>query len=390
MRWAHRDVVLTLCTAALFVTVFGRLALSPVVPEIASEFDVSNGRIGLALSGMWLAYALTQLPSGVLADRYGDRAVMFVSVAGTGVTTLLVVLAPGYLVFSVGVFLLGGVAGLHYSVGTAVVTRLYDRTGTAIGLHNSGATIAGVLAPVIVAWIAVCYGWRPAVATTLVVALPIAGLIHVLLRDRQPRRPNGGLIEGLAIDRARSVLARPAVGFTVLIAVISDFTWQAIASFLPTFLVQYHGFSGTVAGVLFAGYFLAQGGLQVVVGMIADRFGHDAAITACMFAGMLGIGLLITDLGLIAVGAGIVLLGASMGFGAAVFPRVMSLFTEEDQGYGFGAFRTVYMVFSASGPAVVGTIADRFGWSASFGFLAGLLGVVVLLQALNRVSGRRY
>ncbi len=390
MKWSYRDVALALCTAALFVTVFGRLALSPVVPDIAGEFAVSNGRIGLALSGMWLAYALTQLPSGILADRYGDRAVVFVSVAGTGAAALIVALAPGFRVFAAGVVLLGGVAGLHYSVGTAVITRLYERTGTAIGLHNSGATIAGVLTPVIVAWVAVRYGWQPAVATTVVVAAPIALLIRMRLRDREPRHPNRPLTEGLAVGRARAVLARPAVGFTMVIAVIADFTWQALASFLPTFLVQYHGVSGTTAGVLFAGYFVAQGALQVVVGAVADRFGYDAAIAACMIAGVGGIGLLIADLGLVAVGGGIVLLGASMGFGAAVFPRLMSLLNDENRGYGFGAFRTVYMVFAAAGPAVVGRVADAFGWPAAFGLLAGLLGLVVVLQLLNRASGRNY
>ena len=107
MRWKYRTIVLILCTFALFVTVFGRLALSPVVPDIATEFDTSNTRIGVALTGMWLAYALTQFPSGLLADRFGDRLLILISVGGTGLTALIIVAAPNFGIFVLGTVLLG-------------------------------------------------------------------------------------------------------------------------------------------------------------------------------------------------------------------------------------------------------------------------------------------
>ena len=72
MRWEYRNTVLVLCTLAFFATMVARLVISPVVPDIETEFGTSSGMIGLALSGMWAAYALSQFPSGVLADRYGE------------------------------------------------------------------------------------------------------------------------------------------------------------------------------------------------------------------------------------------------------------------------------------------------------------------------------
>jgi len=57
-----------------------RLVISPVVPAISNAFGVSNAAIGLALTGMWLAYAAAQFPSGLLADRYGERSIILVSV----------------------------------------------------------------------------------------------------------------------------------------------------------------------------------------------------------------------------------------------------------------------------------------------------------------------
>ena len=126
---------------ALFVTVLGRLALSPVVPDSADKHGTANALIGSVLTGMWLAYALTQFPSGMLADRFGDRFPIDLSTGGTGVSALVLAAAPTFWLFAAGAVCLGGVAGFHYSVGTALLTRIYDDTGTAIGIHNVGAPV---------------------------------------------------------------------------------------------------------------------------------------------------------------------------------------------------------------------------------------------------------
>jgi hypothetical protein len=90
---------------------------------------------------MWLAYALTQFPSGMLADRFSDRFPIDLSTDGTGVSALVLAVAPTFWLFAAGAVCLGGVAGFHYSVGTALLTRIYDDTGTAIRIHNVGAPV---------------------------------------------------------------------------------------------------------------------------------------------------------------------------------------------------------------------------------------------------------
>ncbi|ELY59026.1 MFS transporter [Natronolimnohabitans innermongolicus] len=390
MRWQYRDTVLVICTLALFVTVYGRLALSPVVPDVATEFDVSNAMIGAALSGMWLTYALTQFPSGLLAERYGERLVILASIAGTVLATFVIVAAPGFVVFSAGVLVLGALAGLHYSVATTLLTRVYDDIGTAIGVHNSGAPLAGLAAPVIVSWVAVRYGWRPAVALTVAVGVPVFVLAAWRIRPTEPRQPTQPLRDLFDLGAMRGLLSRPAVIFTGVIAIIVEFTWQAVASFLPAFFAQYHGYSTTVAGIFFGVYFLIQGTLQVGVGAIADRFGRDVAIGLCMAAGIAGLALLVTGGDLVTLTAGTLLLGIGMGWGAAVFPRFMDRLSADEQSFGFGLFRTVYMTVAASGSVVVGLLADLFGWAVSFGFLTALLGLVCALLLVNALFDLGY
>lgn len=387
VRWRYRETVLLLCTLAFFVTMVGRLAISPVVPAITSEFGVSNTLVGGALTGMWLAYAVSQYPSGMLADRYGERLVILASVTGTGLVCLLIVFAPHFAVFLVGTILLGGAAGLHYSVATTLLTRTHDNIGTAIGIHNAGAPAAGLLTPIVASWIAVQYGWRPAVAITSIVAVPISLLFAWRVRPTEPQQPNVRLRTRLELKPILELLSRPAIVYTGAIALIFDFTWQGLASFLPTFFVQYRGYSTTTASALFAAYFIVQGLLQIGVGSLADRFGRDTAITLCAGTGMLGISLLIVAPGLGTVTIGIALLGLGMGWGAAVFPRFMDHLSEDEQNVGFGLIRTVYMIFASTGSVAVGFFADLFDWGVSFGLLVVLLALILGLLAANKMPG---
>jgi len=188
----------------------------------------------------------------------------------------------------------------------------------------------------------------------------------------------------------KQLLPRPTVVFTMAIAVLTQGAWQGIDSFLPTFFVQYHGYSATFAGTLFAGYFVAQRILQIGVGIAADRFGRDVTIASCALAGIAGVGLLVKGADLVATVSGIVLLGLSMGHSPAVFSRFMDRMVEDKQGYGFGLFRTTYMIIAASGSVVLGTLADTFNWAVSLGSVGVGLAIVCCLLAVNYVFDLKY
>lgn len=390
MRWRYRETVLTLCTVAFFVTVVGRLAVSPVVPEITATFDVSNALVGAALTGMWFTYAFAQFPSGILADRFGERRIILASVGGTGVTAVAVVTAPTFAVFFLGTVSLGLLAGLHYSVATTLLTRTYDDIGKAIGVHNAGAPIAGVVTPIAVSWIAIRYGWRPGVTVTVAVAIPAFLLFAWRVRPTPPQRPDQPMRERLELGPLIELLSRPPIAFTAVIALVVDFTWQGLASFLPTFLTAHRGHSAAFAGVVFAAYFVVQGVLQVWIGSLADRYGRDSAITLCLGSSIVGISLLVWVSGLAGLVAGTFLLGLGMGWGAAVFPRFMDHLSADEQGVGFGLIRTVYMVVASTGSVVVGLLADLFGWTVSFGALVALLSAVVLMIGGNHAFDLGY
>jgi len=387
MAWSTRRTVLAACTLAFFATMVGRLVISPVVPAISAEFGVSNGAIGLALSGMWLAYAMAQFPSGLLGDRVGERLVILVAVAGTAVASLLLALSPVFGAFLLFTIVLGGAAGLHYSVATTLLSRTFEQTGTAIGVHSAGAPVAGLVAPVAAAYVGTTVGWRYAVALGAVAALPALLVVAAGIPYFEPQYPGkpirGRVGNGLLVE----LLSRPPIAGTVVVSVLAAFVWQGTASFLPTFLVEHRGYSETTAGVVFSAYFVAQGVGQPGIGWLSDRIGRDTAMGLCMGSGVAGYALFVRGPGTGSVAAATVLVGIAMSWGSAMLPKVLDHMSAEEEGIGFGLVRTTYMVVGASGSVGVGVLADRFGWATAFLGLAGIQGVI--LVALLGAAVRR-
>ena len=370
--------VLLACTLAFFATMVARLVISPVVPAVSAEFAVSNSVIGLALTGMWLAYALAQFPSGLLGDRFGERAVILVAVGGTGLGSLLLALSPVFGAFLLFTFVLGAAAGLHYSVATTLLSRGFDNTGTAIGIHSVGAPVAGLLAPVAAAYVGSLLGWRYAVALGAVGTLPAVALVALGIPRREPRRPDSAIRERVRPAALLELLARPPIAGTVVISVLCAFVWQGTASFLPTFLVEHHGYSVEAAGTVFGAYFLAQGVGQPAMGWLSDRLGRDPAMSLCMLAGVLGYGLFVVGPGLASVALATGLVGVAMSWGATMLPKFLDHMSAAEEGVGFGLVRTTYMMLGSSGSVGVGLLADLVGWAGAFLALSGVLGLVLV------------
>ncbi|MDG5818626.1 MFS transporter [Natronococcus sp. A-GB7] len=383
MRWRYRTTVLVLCLLAFFVTYFARMAISPVIPFIAADFDVSNTQIGFALSGMWLAYGLSQFPSGVLGDRYGEKPVILVAVGGTALASLLLAFAPAFPAFVLFAVILGLVAGLHYAVATTLLSRTYDELGRAVGIHSIGGPLAGLVAPVAAAWVGTRYGWRPAVALALLVGLPVFALFALRVRPTEPRRPDQPMRDRFELAALRELVTRPAIAFTLGIAMLGTFIVQGLLTFLPTFLIDYHAYSATLAGVAFSAFFVVRTVGQSILGEFSDRYGRDLAIGIAMLAGTVGVLGMVVGPGLVTVGVAVLLTGLGSSFFAALDPRFLDQFGDTERGAGFGLVRTVYTVVGSAGSVGVGLFADLFGWGVSFLVLAGLFALTFSALVAN-------
>jgi len=394
VNWRYKHTALALCTLAFTATMVARLVISPLVPAITTRFGVTNATVGLALSGMWFAYALAQFPSGLLGDRYGERRVILTAVGATAVASVLIAAAPSIHVFALFTVALGAGAGLHYSVATTFLTRQFDDIGRAIGVHVAGGPIAGLAAPPLAALVGSRYGWRAGILLGTAVAVPVFALFAWRVRPTSPVNPNQPVGDRLALGPLRELLSRPSIQYTTALATMGAFSWQATASFLPTFLEVGGGLSTALSALLFSLYFVVHGSTQPMTGSLSDRIGRDATAMITMGSGVVGYGLLVAaarfDLGLAPAVAAVGFVGVAMSWGAPVQSRFMDLLSDTERGAGFGLVRTVYMTLGASGSVVVGYVSDTAGWEAAFGLLAGVMALALSVLVANRLLGGRF
>jgi ACS family glucarate transporter-like MFS transporter len=161
-RFPYRYRVLVLLFFLTFITYLDRICISLVGVRIKSEFKLTNEQFGWVLGSFALAYALFEIPSGILGDRIGQRAVFIRIVVCWSIFTALTGVTTGLISLIFVRFLFGmGEAGA-YPTSSAVVSRWFPAGETARSLsslfigQNAGASIA----PLIVIPIAVALGWR--------------------------------------------------------------------------------------------------------------------------------------------------------------------------------------------------------------------------------------
>ncbi|MFC6989701.1 MFS transporter [Haloplanus sp. GCM10025708] len=388
MSSRYKRTVLVLTAGAFFGTMVARLVISPVIPAVGGAFEVSKGVIGLALTGMWAMYALCQFPSGVLGEQYGERRVILLALGLTGIGSLLLAMSPSFPAFAVFALFLGMGAGLYFSAAASYLTGLFEDTGLALGFHSVGAPTAGLLAPVAATYVASQLGWRYALGLGAVSSLTVFVLVAWRVEPTPPENPSLSMRDRFDLRELVSLLGRPGVAFTTVLASVGFFAWQSFASFFPTFLIEHAGFSAGRASLIFGLIFgLSAPGLPAL-GKLSDAFGRDALLATAFFAACLGYGIFLSQpatLPVVAVGT--LALGVGTSWTGVINSRFMDRFDASERGAGFGLVRTTFLLVSSTGSVVTGTLAGTHGWTAAYGLILGMLGVAGVALLANRAFG---
>lgn len=376
--WSDRFTVLSLCVGSYFAVRFTQVVIGPVVPKITGTFDVSPGTVGVALTGMWIAYALLQLPSGVFADRFGERRIVLVALGTITCATLGLAAAPTFHLFGLGLLALGIGAGTYYNPATALIAREFDGVGLVVGVHRTGGQVAGIVAPVAATVITVRYGWRATIALGLLLAV-VAGVLFAWKSTPViPIQPTASLEKLFEPAPLAALLARPHMRYTTFIATLVEFVSLASMAFLPTLLIDHSGLSSRRANLLFALFYAATALFQPLSGWLSDRIGRDETIAFQAIAGVLGYGVLAIGERFTVAAPAVVLAGSAISSMPVIQSRMIDGLSAANQGRGFGLFRTLYLLVGALGTTVMGTTASVAGWRTATGLLAALLAVIVL------------
>jgi fucose permease len=99
--------IITLVILIFFVISFITNILNSIIVDVRTSFDLSLTLTGLLPFSFFIAYAIMSVPAGLLSERYSDKKLLSISFIVMTIASLLFVLYPGYVVFSITLFSLG-------------------------------------------------------------------------------------------------------------------------------------------------------------------------------------------------------------------------------------------------------------------------------------------
>jgi ACS family glucarate transporter-like MFS transporter len=162
LKFSYRHRVMILLYFLILITYLDRMTISLVGVRIKAAFHLSNTQFGWVLSAFVLAYALFEIPSGLMGDRLGQRKVLLRIVIWWSLFTALTGAVNSLTSLIAVRFLFGmGEAGA-YPNSCGVISRWVPKSETSRGMSwlGMGAPTGAALAPLVVVPFAAAFGWR--------------------------------------------------------------------------------------------------------------------------------------------------------------------------------------------------------------------------------------
>lgn len=289
LRWW----IVGLIFLATLINYIDRLTISVLAPVITADLHLTNTEFGGIIFWFLLAYTISQGLSGKLYDRVGTKRGFIFSIVLWSVAAMSHALARGLASLSVFRFVLGlGEAG-NWPGAAKTVAEWFPIRERAFGMaiFNSGAALGSVLAPPLIVWLSLSYGWRTTFIATG--SLGFVWLIFWVLCYQTPERHKWLSDEERQLIRAGQQTT-PAAGAAgkqlgwfellryrqvwaiVLSRFLTDPVWWLYITWLPKYLADARGFSlvkiglfawvpyvaadiGSLSGGWMSGYLIGRG-----------------------------------------------------------------------------------------------------------------------------------
>lgn len=292
-----RTLLHRLLPTLIIVSMIGPLALNilmPSMPGLAASLNASRNEVQLTLSLFLAAQALSQLFIGGLADRFGRRPVLLVSLGLYICASLAASFADSILLLVLARVMqaMGSTAGLTLS--RTIVRDLAPRETAAsmIGYVTMGMVVAPLVAPMLGGALDDAFGWR-----SIFMACTIMGIAAGLAALWQlPETRPTSVIGQSSMDvlrRSRDIVRNKRfLGY----ALGAAFTSAVFFTFLggaPYLIVESMQMPKISYGIWFiclsGGYMLG----NFCSGRFSERYGIDHMIRIGNWLGMAGVMLLL-------------------------------------------------------------------------------------------------
>ena len=161
----------TICAMLFFATSINymdRQVIALLKPTLAHTIGLTEINYGYIVDAFQLAYALGLLIAGRLVDKIGTRIGYIVVMGIWSLSAMGHALASSAFEFGIARFFLGVGESGNFPAAIKTVAEWFPQgeRSLATGIFNSGANVGAILAPLLVPWVTIHFGWRAAFLTT--------------------------------------------------------------------------------------------------------------------------------------------------------------------------------------------------------------------------------
>ncbi len=188
-----------------FFSYLYRAVNAVVAPDLVRDVGVTASELGLLTSAYLLAFALFQLPLGILLDRFGPRRVQSALVATGGTGALLFALGDDVITLTLAraVIGIGFAGGLMASFKAVVIWVPEQRRALANACVMSLGAVGVIVASAPTEWAVREIGWRSAFLWLGLATLVVAALILFVVPERKGAAPVATSLKSQVTDVGR-------------------------------------------------------------------------------------------------------------------------------------------------------------------------------------------
>lgn len=233
---------------------FLRVMPSVITHELMSEFQINASLMSLMTSCFLYAYALMQIPSGMLIDRYGPRIVLTFAVIICAVATYMFQSTTDITVAIISRLMLGAASSVAFIAPLTLASRWFKAKHLALvaGCVQILGCVGAILGGAPIAYLNAHIGWRPTLVWASSLGFALAFVFWIVIKDHPTST------EETAKPSISELLSQ-----VVLILKHQQNLWIALASFASwcamgslaelwgvPFLIQFHNLSAQDAALL--------------------------------------------------------------------------------------------------------------------------------------------
>jgi len=153
---------------ATSINYMDRQVIAILKPTLMQSIGMTESGYGHVMAAFMVAYALGLLAAGRFVDKVGTRIGYMVIMALWSLSAMGHALANSVLEFGIARFSLGLGESGNFPAALKTTAEWFPQSerSLATGIFNSGANVGAILAPAIVPWVTIHYGWHAAFLAT--------------------------------------------------------------------------------------------------------------------------------------------------------------------------------------------------------------------------------